>query len=275
MSMMMRFPKGLEKAFTMSYDDGVAQDIRLAGIMKKNGLSGTFNINTGTFAKEDAVGAGRMSERQVKELYSDPSFEVAVHAYTHPHLEALTAAQVTREVLLDKENIERLFGVVTRGMAYPYGSYNDTVLNCLKASGIVYSRTTVSTENFFLPQDWLRLPATCHHNCPRLMTLADQFLSIKLRPVDPVRMFYLWGHSYEFDTNSNWNVIEDFAAKIGGHDDVWYATNIEIYNYVEAYGRMRVSADGTLAENPTAVDLYFMYNQNLVCLEAGKTVKLA
>ena len=48
-------------------------------------------------------------------------------------------------------------------------------------------------------------------------------------------MFYVWGHSYEFDENDNWNVIEDFAKFIGGRNDIWYAANIEIYEYVQAF----------------------------------------
>ena len=37
-SIFMRFPEGKKKALTLSYDDGVEQDIRLISIMKKNGL---------------------------------------------------------------------------------------------------------------------------------------------------------------------------------------------------------------------------------------------
>mgnify|MGYP000794294821 CR=1 FL=1 len=48
----MRFPGGKKKALTLSYDDGVEQDIRLIDIMKANGLKGTFNLNSGLYAKE-------------------------------------------------------------------------------------------------------------------------------------------------------------------------------------------------------------------------------
>ena len=39
---------------------------------------------------------------------------------------------------------------------------------------------------------------------------------------------------FEFDNNDNWNVIEEFAKKIGNREDIWYATNIEIYDYVNS-----------------------------------------
>ena len=42
-SMFMRYPGGKKKALTLSYDDGVEQDIYLIELMKKNGLKGTFN----------------------------------------------------------------------------------------------------------------------------------------------------------------------------------------------------------------------------------------
>ena len=275
MSIIMRFPEGKEKAFTMSYDDGVAQDIRLAEIMKKNGLHGTFNINAGLIAAEDAQGgAGKMSAAQIKALYSDPSFEVAVHGYTHPSLAELSADEIIREVMQDKQKIEEMFGVVVRGMAYPYGCYNETVIACLRLCGIAYSRTTVSTENYQLPEDWLRLPATCHHNCARLNELGDAFIAWKMCPSDAPQMFYLWGHSYEFDTHNNWDVIEKFAEKIGGHDDIWYATNIEICDYVDAFRRLHISTDGRIIENPTSSPLWFTYKDNTFRIDPGAQIKL-
>ena len=51
-SMFMRYPGGKKKALTLSYDDGVEQDIRLIELMKKNGLKGTFNLNSGLYAEE-------------------------------------------------------------------------------------------------------------------------------------------------------------------------------------------------------------------------------
>ena len=43
----LRYPGGRCKALTLSYDDGVQTDVRLIEIMKKNGLKGTFNLNSG------------------------------------------------------------------------------------------------------------------------------------------------------------------------------------------------------------------------------------
>ena len=46
-NLIMRFPGGKPKALTLSYDDGVEQDVKLIEIAEKYGIKGTFNINSG------------------------------------------------------------------------------------------------------------------------------------------------------------------------------------------------------------------------------------
>ncbi len=273
----MRFPGGKAKALTLSYDDGVEQDGRLIAIMKARGLKGTFNLNSGLYAPEGTVyEAGtihrRMTRKQADALYGDSGMEVAVHGLTHPFLEQLSQNRCTREVLCDRENLEKQFGCIVRGMAYPYGTFDDEVVECLKACGIVYARTTVSTGTFDLPRDWLRLAATCHHNDPRLMELARKFVEKKTSRAP--WLFYLWGHSYEFEQNDNWNVIEEFAAYTGGREDVWYATNLEIYEYVHDYEQLIFSTDGSMVCNPTARTLYFATAYENREVKAGETKAL-
>jgi hypothetical protein len=148
-------------------------------------------------------------------------------------------------------------------MAYPYGTYSDGVVDVLKSCGIAYSRTVVSTEKFDIPTDWLRLPATCHHANPRLMELAKKFTESKSKLP---QLFYLWGHSYEFDKDKNWDIIENFAFYIGGRDDIWYVTNIGLYDYITAYNTLCFSVNGTMVHNPTSLRLWFD--------QAGKTYEI-
>lgn len=276
MQLTMCYPGGRKKAVTFSYDDGVAQDERLIAILNQHHLKGTFNINGGFIATDDAVnGKGRMSRAQILKVYFNSGHEVAIHGYKHPFLDELPAPNITMDVLTDRLELEKIFGTIIRGMAYPNGGYSDDVVECLKASGIAYARTTVSTENFELPKDWLRLPATCHHNHPRLFELAEQFLSVPKAADRKCWLFYLWGHSYEFDRDDNWDIIERFAEKIGGHEDVWYATNIEIYDYIAAYRQLRYNAEGTLVYNPTQIDVWISYYGNIREIKAGTMVQLS
>ena len=85
----MRFPGGVSKALTLSYDDGVEQDIRLIEIMQKHGIKGTFNLNSGFYSPEGTVFPEgqihrRLSKSQAQAVYKNSGMEVAVHGLTHP-----------------------------------------------------------------------------------------------------------------------------------------------------------------------------------------------
>lgn len=272
----MRFPKGRVKTLTFSYDDGVEQDVRLVELFQKYGMRATFNLNSELYAPEGTVYPKgqihrRMTKEQVSALYKKDGIEVAVHGATHPWLEQMPQNMVTKDLMDDRQNLERQFGTVVKGMAFPFGTYSDEVVESMKAVGIVYSRTVQSTQDFLMPTDWMRLPATCHHNDPELMALAERFLSESTSYGRPL-MFYLWGHSYEFEANNNWEVIETFVEKMAGKEDIWYATNIEIYNYQDAFKRLQFSMDGNIVYNPTAFELWFELNQKTYSVKPGETL---
>ena len=89
-------------------------------------------------------------------------------------------------------------------------------------------------------------------------------------------LFYLWGHSYEFEADNNWRVIEEFAEYIGSREDIWYATNIEIYDYIQAYNRLIVSVDGSKYYNPTSTRVYFKVSgKGECCVEPGQTLVIS
>ncbi len=277
MSLFYRFPGGLHKALTLSYDDGVEQDIRLMEILDKYGIRCTFNLNSGCWAEEGTVyPAGhihrRMPRSRVEDLYRNPNHEVAAHCLTHASLTELNPAQIAHEVLADRENLEAMFGGLVRGLAYPFGTYSAEVVEALKATGVAYARTVVSTNDFSIPNEWLTLHPTCHHNAPNLTALCDRFLSDSV-PFGS-KLFYLWGHSYEFESDDNWQVIEEFCRKMSGRDDIWYATNIAIVDYVNACRAMQSSADGHVLHNPTCIDVWVDADGQSVCVRAGQTVRV-
>lgn len=273
---LMRFKDGKEKAVTLSYDDGVHQDKRLVQIMDKYGIKGTFNISSNMIGKTGASSRA-MSAEEIVDTYTKSGHEVAIHGHTHPYLETLDSGHCVFEVIENRRILENILGTIVKGCAYPFGTYSDEVVDILKKCGIKYARTVESTHRFDVPVDWLRMPATCHHNDEKLFELLDEFLNPKM--IRKPLLFYLWGHSYEFDNDNNWDRIEKFCDMIGGHDDIWYATNIEICEYVEAYNSLEVSADGTMVYNPTMIDVWFYddsvggtYNGNVYCVKHGETI---
>lgn len=221
---------GKMKALTFSYDDGICSDGKLIEILDRYGMKCTFNINTGRNPKEGNRPAGERDGviiekyfwNELKDAYS--GHEIACHSLTHPHLEKLDRTTCRAEVLTDMINIEAITGKMPVGMAYPYGTYNDETVEVLGELGIKYCRGTKSSHSFELQTDLLRFRPTCHHNDAELMNLAKEFAEMK--PETP-KLFYVWGHTYEFEINKNWDVIERFCDYLAGRDDIFYGTNEE------------------------------------------------
>ena len=278
MNTFLLFPDGKEKALTLSYDDGVDTDIRLIELLEKYNIKCTFNLNSGLFNPEGSVRpegqvSFRLTKSEAEKYYDNPLCEVATHGFTHPFLDRLPTAQCMLDILKDRQELEKLTGKMVRGHAYPFGKYNDDVADILKQAGIVYARTVESDHSFDLPTDWLRLKPTCHHDDPELMKLADIFIEGR-EAYKNGWLFYLWGHTYEFRYYNNWNVIEEFFEKVANRDDIWYATNIEVYDYVAAYKSLIYSANGDVGYNPTATDVWVKINGKTVAVPARQTINI-
>jgi hypothetical protein len=167
--------------------------------------------------------------------------------------------EAAREIIKNREYLEEKFGRIVDGMAYAYSGYTDDVLKLLPALGVLYARTTVSTHSFDLPQDWLRWNPTCHHADKALPELLEKFLTTSPTDVDKKReswLFYIWGHSFEYDKADNWDVIENLGKRVQGNPDIWFATNKQIYSYVNAYKALKFSVDGERVYNPSAIPVW-------------------
>jgi hypothetical protein len=276
----MRFPGGRMSAFSLSYDDGVGTDLRLMDIMRKHGLKGTFNISS-RFLSVPACDldieknpTGRFSLRQIVKNYGD--FEVATHGATHPFYAELPTSAAVYDIVKDREVLERAFGRIIRGHAYPNGSYTAETVAAFRAAGILYARTTARTGGFDLPEEPLLYGATAHHKDGNMDGIIDRFFAESRYAIKP-RLFCVWGHSYEFETDNNWHVIEHIAERVGGHDEVWYAGLQEIFEYVAAYRSLVHSMDSNLVHNPTAKTVWIssdVHNKSVIAIAPGETVRL-
>lgn len=269
--MYMRFKDGKQKVLTLSYDDGYIFDRRLIDIFDKYGLKATFNISSGRYYAENGENSDCriMKLTEAKKLYADTPHEIALHTYSHKALTYLKSEQIVNEILEDRLFAEREFKRRITGLAYPYGASNETVFAVSEKCGISYSRGK-DTEDFSFPQNWYEFNPTCHHDDPKLFELAENFVN-----GDPGFwnwLFFVWGHSRELEQNNNWDRMERFAEFVGGKNDIWYATNIEIFEYIESWNRLVVSADGKKVYNPTVTTLWTTENGTLFKINAGETV---
>lgn len=93
-----------------------------------------------------------------------------------------------------------------------------------------------------------------------------------LETSDELALFYLWGHSYEFDGNHNWDLIEAFARRMAGREEIWYATNGAICSYLKDMKRLVVGSDFLL--NPTMQPLWVSVDGDCRAIAPGEWVNL-
>lgn len=274
----MRFPQGKCKALTFSYDDGVRADQKLIALFRKYGLKGTFNLGSHIF---DIAGEwnDHLSEDETYATYRDCGQEIAMHGATHVFPDKISLPEAIREFVVNREYLEQKFARPVTGLAYAYGAYTDELVDFLRAFGVKYARTTASSHNFSIPKDWLRLSPTCHHNEPCFYTLADEFFTtspLNERKARESYLFYVWGHSYEFDRESgmdSWSAIEAFCARAAEYkNDVWFATNGEVYDYVRAYERLEFTCNGEMVYNPSAIPVWVEVRGKTYKIDPNQTV---
>ena len=223
------------KAITFSFDDGNIDDVRLIEILNKYNLKGTFNLNSSMLADnfvwnyENIKDVHHINFSEHPNLYD--GHEVASHTVRHPHLENLSYVVIKNEIELDRTYLKALYGYEILGMALPFGTYNDDVINVLKEVKVLYCRTVEHTYDFKIPNDLPLLHPTCHFKYKDLDKLSDEFLSAE---TNEDMLFYIWGHSYELVTEEDWANFEKFCSKIANRDDIYYCTNKEaILNYTK------------------------------------------
>lgn len=255
------YPEMKRKALTFSYDDGCIYDRKLIEIFDQYGMKGTFNLNSGMMGK-----GRRLPESEVRELYKN--HEVACHGLNHETMTKLSRLSAVEEILLDRMNLERITGKIVRGMAYAYGAKNEETQSLLRELGIIYARHS-GNYGYGVPEDFLVWQTTCHHNHPELMSFGDTFLKLK----NKLPIMYVWGHSYEFNDQDNWHIIEDFCAKMAGKEDIWYAANIDICEYLLATKQIVTSANCHIIHNPTAFTLYGEWEDEPFQIAPGETLE--
>jgi peptidoglycan-N-acetylglucosamine deacetylase len=262
-----RFPGGKAKALVMSYDDGSEHDRRLVDIFNRHGIRGTFHLNSGKLGREGHVASG-----EVASLYRD--HEVSCHTVTHPCLTDLDNESITREVGDDRRTLETLSGRQVRGLAYPFGAYDERVSGLLPGLGIEYARTIDVLEDFQVPENFLHLGTTCHHNVA--MERSDRFLATG---DEDWRLMFVWGHSYELDgfmscePHKNWDYMESFCRRMQDCDDLSCLTIMEMVDYVRAARSVRCTGRDDGIENPGRCTVWLRVGDADLMLAPGERVE--
>ena len=261
MDVRLTYPEWKYKALTFSYDDAGVGDRRLVGIFNKYGMKGTFNISSNRLGYGNFLPAAELAG-----LYQ--GHEIASHGKNHKNMPKLDKQVQTGEIADDLVALSKIAGYPVRGFAYPYAQTSQEVIETLRENQIYYGRICKATFDFTLPDDFMVWQPTAKHT-QKLDEIAERYK--KYKPWGGViSLCYIWGHSYEFNRDDNWEVIENFCRKMSNLPDIWYVTNIDFYRYMTAYRNIVSSMDNRKIYNNSAETLYFIANGTKVKLAPGE-----
>ena len=278
----MLFPEGKSKALILSYDDGAIQDRELVKLMNKYHLIGTFHLNSNKLGSDKDF--NYLKKEEIKDLYK--GHEVSVHTANHPNLPDISKIGIIYEIVEDRKELERLVGYPVRGIAYPFGNTNDTVIEAINGLGIEYARTVGDSYNFEIPKDFLRWFPTMHQfakaywepNQPEkdkkelelFYKKIDEFLQTK-----ELAVLDIWGHSWEMGTDQKkWNETEKFFKLLANNPTIYYAKQIDLVDYINAFRNLKFSVNKNYVTNTSAINVSIKINTKVYNIKAGTTLNL-
>ncbi len=234
------YPGGKSRAFNISYDDGVIQDIRFVELLNRYGLKGTFNLNYGlmhqnfTWQHECGMTVRRLQEEEIRGIYK--GHEIASHSYSHPYFDNMCEPDILKELGADKFFLERLTGREVAGYATPFYYYSDLMADCVDHCGFEYARISEESNDYSVPSDFYRWRGSKFHWDDDLEAFVDGFLATE----QELALCQLVGHSYDLDVMDLWDTMERICHKVSSDATVWPATHIELVRYLKAMDKLRI-----------------------------------
>ena len=266
------YPNGKAKAFNVTYDDGVLQDIRFVELLNKYNLKGTFNLNSGLienefeWAHENGYVVKRLSKDKVVSLYQ--GHEIASHTLKHPYMDNLSESEILYELQADKANLEKLFGKEVKGFAVPFDYYSDLIEKCVKQAGFSYARISEERRSFIPQTDYFKWKATVFHTDSKLKELTQQFS----KNDEELAFFQIIGHSYDLDIKKMWYRLESIFIEIASQKDIHPMTTIEIIEYLKAMNQAEIT-DGYIKNN-SSISLWFLIGRTTLEVKPDEAIYL-
>ena len=122
---------------TTSWDDGHPLDIRLAEMLERYGISGTFYV---PFSYDRFPVIAKEELRALRAM----GMEIGSHTLTHPNLTKLRRHQALHELVESKNILEDTVGEPIVSFCYPAGKFNSIVRSWVIEAGYKLARTTLA-----------------------------------------------------------------------------------------------------------------------------------
>ena len=262
------YPGGKPRAFNISYDDGILQDVRFVALLNRYGLKGTFNLNSGlmeppfTWTHECGMDVTRLGPAAARELYR--GHEVASHTLMHPYMHDLSEPEVMHQLAADKRNLEELFGREISGFAVPFTYCSELTTQCARNCGFEYARISEESHTYQPSSDYYHWRGSIFHWTDGLEGFVEGFLHTDTE----LALCQIVGHSYDLDVFDMWERMEAIFQRVSSDPSIWPATHIEIVRYLKAMEMAAVTEDGI--HNHSGIDLWFSIDGQVVCVLSGQ-----
>ena len=257
------YPGGKKKAFNITYDDGVTQDVRFVELLNKYGLKGTFNLNSelmkngSEWTHETGLVIKRLSPDAVVDLYK--GHEVASHTLTHPYMSDLSEEELMYQMGQDKKNLEQLFGRKVLGFAVPFDYYSELIAECAQKCGFEYARMSEERYSFTPPEDYFFWAAGIFHVMPGFPKFVEDFFESE----EELALCQIVGHSYDLDIENMWELMETILKRIAEDKDIISMTNLELVKYLKAM-RSAIISKSSIKNNS---DIFYLKENTKKALE--------
>jgi len=214
---------------TTSWDDGHPLDFRVAELLTKYGLAGTFYVPR---TAETQV----MNEAQIHEL--SKQFEIGAHTLNHVYLNSVPGGEANFQIAGSKSWVEDTTGNVCNVFCFPGGKFRHRHFRMLQSAGFQAARTaellntsgpaTITASLCMIPTTVQAFPhprlaylrnAVRRMSTPGLAATGALLRSsdwtslarrLLRRTVEVGGVFHVWGHSWEIDLEQQWRHLEDF-----------------------------------------------------------------
>lgn len=230
---------------TTSWDDGNKSDLKLAKLLKKYKIKGTFYVlpNNKKLDRKEFL-----SDKEIVDLSRD--FEIGAHTMTHPRLTKISLEEAKKEIVDSKKYLEKLTGKEINSFCYPGGDYNKDIRDLVEESGFICARTINPIRTKY-PKDPFEIGVTIKSCSPSVVSLFGEAKYVITKNIHLIQclftkdwekrskiafdfvlknggIFHLWGHSWELDNFNEWDKFERILRYISKRPNVIYLVNSEL-----------------------------------------------
>jgi peptidoglycan-N-acetylglucosamine deacetylase len=229
---------------TTSWDDGHPADFRLAELLSRHKLPGTFYIPL-----HNREGRATVEVDGIRRLHR-AGFEIGAHTVSHTPLTQIEPGQLRSEVFGSKAALEDALGEPISMFCYPKGRFDRRTLACVREAGYRGARTTrilATSKNFrqyempttiqafpTQPMGYIRnlvrrmAFGSLYAYCTKVHKQGNWVEAGKYLFDDVLRhggIWHLYGHSWELKNLNLWEELDRLLAYVAGRESVLYTSN--------------------------------------------------